>query len=342
MSAIIVDHTCISEFNQITSSAIDQIQDNYSIFYGHTSHGRQLVVGMEMLRAENSQYTFNTGGGTLQMFEIGDDLGSGGDTSWAAITRSYLDNPSNDFNIVIWSWCGGASYTNQAGIQAYLDKYTELENQYPNVTFIYMTGHLDGTGEGGGLWQVNSMIRSYCATNDKVLFDFADIESYDPDGNYYINEDDTCGWCHTWCETHSCPTCDICPHSHCFNCYQKGKGIWWMLARLTGWTPVLDVGDDEFEALPETIRLEQNYPNPFNPGTTIDYSLGARSEVTIIVYNLLGEKVRILEAGHKSAGTYTTRWDGTDLNGKPVASGVYFYLLQTDTYSETRKMVLQK
>ena len=67
--------------------------------------------------------------------------------------------------------------------------------------------------------------------------DFADIESYSPDGTYYPNGNDDCGWCSTWCASHDCPDagCGSCAHSHCFNCYQKGKAFWWMLARTAGW-----------------------------------------------------------------------------------------------------------
>lgn len=340
-AAIIVDHSCISQFEQITSDVIENIKTGYNIFYGHTSHGSQLVTGMAILKEENALLDYNNGVGTLQLYEISDDLGAYGDTSWAAITRSYLNSDSYDFNMVIWSWCGGAGYTSEAGIQAYLDKYSELESQYPDVIFVYMTGHLNGTGEDDTIWRNNQMIRSYCAANDKVLYDFADIEHFDPDGTYYEYETDACNWCADWCSTHDCPTCALCAHSHCFNCYQKGKGFWWMMARLTGWTPVTGTGGDE-SGLPHDFTLAQNYPNPFNPGTTIEYTISASSFVTIDVYNLLGEKVTNLVSAERRAGTYNIHWDGTDKNGRTVASGIYFYILQTDTYSKTRRMVLQK
>jgi hypothetical protein len=113
----------------------------------------------------------------------------------------------------------------------------QLEVDYPDVTFIYMTGHLDGSGVAGNLYARNNQIRAYAVANNKVLFDFADIESYDPDGNYYPDASDDCGWCSTWCASHSCPACGSCAHSHCFNCYLKGKAFWWMMARISGWDP---------------------------------------------------------------------------------------------------------
>ena len=341
-AAIIVDHSCISEFEEIPTAVIDQVKSNYRIFYGHTSHGSQLVTGMSMLRQENSNLDYNNGSGTLQLVEYGDDLGLYGDTSWAAITRSYLNNPSYDFNVVIWSWCGGAGEASLAQIQTYLDKYTELENEFPGVTFVYMTGHLDGSGDLHYLYPNNNLIRSYCYTNDKVLYDFADIEQYDPDGTFYLMETDACNWCSVWCATHDCPSCIECAHSHCYNCYRKGKGFWWMMATLTGWSAASGVDDDGDGALSMRYSLEQNYPNPFNPSTSIDYTLAAGSRVSIVVYNILGEKVTTLEQAYKPAGAYSIQWDGNNSNGNPVPSGVYLYLLRTDTFSETRKMILQK
>jgi hypothetical protein len=90
-------------------------------------------------------------------------------------------------------------------------------------------------------------------------------------------------------------------------------------------------------------RLEQNYPNPFNPQTTIAFSIKERGRVTISIYNVGGECVKTLLDETRVAGSYTdVRWDGTDTNHAQVASGIYFYRLTTDTFSQTRKMVLLK
>ena len=94
-------------------------------------------------------------------------------------------------------------------------------------------------------------------------------------------------------------------------------------------------------------KLLPNYPNPFNPDTWIPYQLSEASTVAVKIYDVTGSLVRIIEVGHKPVGYYLTReravyWDGRNQNGEPGSSGVYFYTLNTDTYTQTRRMVIVK
>jgi len=75
--------------------------------------------------------------------------------------------------------------------------------------------------------------------------------------------------------------------------------------------------------IPKVYALEQNYPNPFNSSTILKYALPAAGEIELIIYNRLGQKVRILEEGYRNAGDHLSRWDGRNDSGQPVASGVY-------------------
>lgn len=102
----------------------------------------------------------------------------------------------------------------------------------------------------------------------------------------------------------------------------------------------LDLGDDGSK--PSDFSLAQNYPNPFNPTTTIEYFLPSASNVRLTVYNISGQVVTTLIKGRRSSGNHSHDWDGYGSNGSRAASGVYFYRLQTDQFTETRKMILLK
>jgi hypothetical protein len=244
---LIIDHTC-TDLARIPDDCIVQARSMFRISYGHTSHGSQLVTGMGFLQSQSPLYSSNYdgSGGALSIHdgEPAGDLGNPDRTSWAAGTRALLDTPGCDRNMIMWSWCGQVDGSS-SDIDTYLGLMSQLEIDYPSVTFVYMTGHLNGTGVDGNVNQRNNQIRDYCRANNKVLFDFADIESYDPDGSYFLDRgaDDGCNysggnWATEWCAAHPgvCPDCGTdCAHSQCVNCLQKGKAFWWMMARLAGW-----------------------------------------------------------------------------------------------------------
>ncbi len=242
-----IDHTC-TDLSAIPHEYLDGARGAFRIWYGHTSHGNQITVGITVLQdLYGNPYSWNEdgSGGALSYQETYGDLGHNGDLAWETATREQLDAPDNDRNVVMWSWCGGVSDNTPDGINTYLNAMNQLEQDYPGVHFIYMTGHLDGSGTEGILNQMNNLIRTYCASNNKTLFDFADIESYDPDGDFFMDRyaDDGCNydggnWAMEWCSEHSgsdlCTDCS-CDHSQPLNCNLKGRAFWWMMARMAGW-----------------------------------------------------------------------------------------------------------
>lgn len=100
--------------------------------------------------------------------------------------------------------------------------------------------------------------------------------------------------------------------------------------------------DAENPVLPQNLELGQNYPNPFNPETVISYSVPSQCHVTLTVFNLLGQRVATLVNEEKAAGDYEITWDAIGQDGSRLASGVYFYALQTNDERESRKMMLVK
>ncbi|MBN1797101.1 MAG: hypothetical protein JW822_00895 [Spirochaetales bacterium] len=253
----LTDHTC-TDIALIPSKLIADAKAALHIAYGHTSHGSQLTTGMSGLAAWKGElYAWNEGGagGALDVddYFVSGDLGNPDFTTWADRTRTYLDNPLNaDVNVVIWSWCGQVSTASAASINTYLALMNQLEIDYPQVTFVYMTGHLDGQCLEGTLHQRNQQIRDYCRQHDKFLYDFADIESYNPDGAYFgdLYPDDNCdydgdgspprsetgNWALEWQNTHTqnvdwydCSSA----HSQPLNANLKAYAAWWLWVSIT-------------------------------------------------------------------------------------------------------------
>jgi hypothetical protein len=94
--------------------------------------------------------------------------------------------------------------------------------------------------------------------------------------------------------------------------------------------------------IPQQFYLDQNYPNPFNLSTTIEYGLPQDAHVKLTVYNILGEKVRVLVNEYQSAGERNVIWDGKNDNGDVVASGIYLYRIEAGSFTKTAKMSLLK
>jgi len=94
--------------------------------------------------------------------------------------------------------------------------------------------------------------------------------------------------------------------------------------------------------IPTTYKLFENYPNPFNPDTKIKFGLPVQADVRLAVYDILGREVTVLIDDHLDAGYHEIVWDGKTRQGNDIASGVYFYLLETGDFSDIKKMLLLK
>ncbi|UCG93988.1 MAG: T9SS type A sorting domain-containing protein, partial [Candidatus Aerophobus sp.] len=95
-------------------------------------------------------------------------------------------------------------------------------------------------------------------------------------------------------------------------------------------------------ALPMEFSVSQNYPNPFNPTCVIAYALPTDCQVKLSIYNILGQKVKVLVDEYQNAGYRSVTWDGKDDQGQEVSTGVYFYRVQAGNFMQSKKMVLTK
>jgi hypothetical protein len=254
--SMIIDHQH-TNLEYVPLEWIEEAKTELHIAYGHTSHGSQITTGMAGLvdfmngkeGYEEDLFAWNNGGtdGALDLrdtpFSGASDLGNPNRTAWATATRDYLDDHP-EVNVIMWSWCGQADGS-ASDIDTYLDLMSELEEDYPDVRFVYMTGHTNGSGLTGNLHLRNQQIRDYCEAHKKILFDFEDIESYDPDGKYFgdKNVTDSCNysggnWAIEWQNSHTegvdwydCSSA----HSEPLNANLKAYAAWWMWARIAGW-----------------------------------------------------------------------------------------------------------
>jgi len=265
------DHTS-TVIPLLPQGAIEDARARLHIGYGHTSHGSQVTDGMTGLVAfanggglglslPGDIFAWNNGGagGALDL-EEGDGYGSGWldhdagyYPDWVNETRQYLDDPSHaDVNVIVWSWCGQVSGKYAAGTleSEYLAPMAQLEADYPGVAFVYMTGHVDHWNDAD-IKAGNQTIRDHCAAHGKVLYDFADIESYDPDGVFYAYPHDTCeyyasagsgvplgNWATAWQAAHTQGVhwyaCGAA-HTQPLNANRKAYAAWGLWARLAGW-----------------------------------------------------------------------------------------------------------
>ena len=270
---ILVDHNDV-DITALTEAEMQAAKDTLHIVYAHTSHGSQVTTGMTGLVAfangGGKGLSLSTGffayndGGTGGALDLDDHYGDMGDVgyypAWYNYTTAYLDDPANaDVNVVMWSWCGQVDSKWAAGTleSEYLAPMAELEGLYPSVHFVYMTGHVDHWDDANNK-AANEAIRDYCAANDKILYDFADIESYDPDGVYYEFPNDNCdyyesasgsklgNWATAWQTSHtegvdwySCSSA----HSEALNANQKAYAAWVLFSEIAALPALPDLPD---------------------------------------------------------------------------------------------------
>jgi hypothetical protein len=260
---LIVNHTAVDQFNQIPVYWINKAKEEFIVHYAHTSHGSQLVYGLwNLTHILPTTYNFSqvncnipTQSNSLKFF-IGQRNNDGSCSSYVYdeyftpiglnLTRNSLGNYSK-LNISMYSWCCQLNAPSSPDVPTYLNAIANLTSEYPNVLFVYMTGNAQAWsghhayGDASGQWykgdvagwnryQNNQNIRQYCIAHHKILYDFEDIDSW-------YNGEQAYGYYEGNFFTHEHEHYNINQEAHTSweNIDNKGKAVWWMMARLAGW-----------------------------------------------------------------------------------------------------------
>ena len=364
---LLIDHTC-TNLGDIPLEWIDSVKTNVDMHYAHTSHGGQLVAGLDTIMSTDPFYAYHSGSSYLPttpgVFCLFD--GQEGDTYispdeyWETaygmgLTRDVLDhNPSIRYSM--WSWCGQPGDYLATQMNAYCESLAVLDAEYPGVTVIYMTGHAQySSGTGYTRYHNNNIIRDYCAANDKALFDFGDIDAW------WFNPT-TPAWefhSYDWSSEdipleHPHYGFDEVAHTSWENCEHKGAAFWWMMAVIEGWDGPIYV--EENPELPDGFDIAA-YPNPFNSVITISVEspVGAGLRpARVEVFDLSGRHVAQLpspsvplpagEGGNsfsfwEKVSEGRMRAEFTWQPEKSLSSGVYLVRARFDTDWPTARLI---
>lgn len=246
----VVDHRALGQ--KVPQPYIQKAKQTIGMYYGHTSHGEQPIVGLEMIESQNSSYSVNIDNKYFlsqnSSVSILDVPYVPPEHFWASARgRKSLESllrANAGINLVMWAWCGQMGHYSPTQVREYLDVMAGFEDQFPDVVFVYVTGHAQYGGlKGYTRFKNNNLIRSWVLDHpdrQRVLYDFADLDTWWLDPETQKWEQSTYIFI-SGGRTLSIPIehqrfrGEEQSHTTYESCLQKGRATWWMFSVLSGW-----------------------------------------------------------------------------------------------------------
>jgi hypothetical protein len=239
-SAFIIDHNC-TDLAQIPAQWISSAKQELRIHYAHTSHGSQIAEGLRQLAGMDGSLCFSSSdchipaatnclrilNGQFVVYDGYCETYVTPDLYWQEdygmdMTRWMLSH--HNIDVSIWAWCSQLDYYSETEVRMYLDRIASLQEEFPDVVFVFMTGNAQS--QENNRYSRNNQIREYCRNNRMYLFDFADLDCW------YNGEQHLSGGIPM---EHPRYYGDEAGHTTFESCRNKAKAFWWLVARIAGW-----------------------------------------------------------------------------------------------------------
>ncbi len=348
---IIIDHTC-TDLTVIPAQWIESAKNDVQLHYAHTSHGGQLTVGIQRIRNEDPFYNYILSHGSLpdgdSVFRICDgqlnvsyvtpehywSTASGQDE-----TQEVLDSfPDIDYSM--WSWCTQPNSADSQYIADYLRIIDSLDDVNPNVTFIYMTGTAQYEGSSGfNRYKRNQQMRQYCIENDKVLFDFADMDCwwYNPYADsweFHTYEYTTAESTYWIPSEHDSLRGNEAAHTSYRSCEQKGRGLWWLVSRLAGWT---GINEDVHNGDRVSLTVSNASGHLIFGDVELLFNISEDGMVEIDALDITGRKITSVLRQYFSKGAHNYIWHPDDIRCE-----IIILLLKHSEGVASKKIILMR
>lgn len=347
-NAVTIGHRDVDAAASLPQSALARVATQRWLF-AHASIGSNILDGLTILNeADPARYAVVTswsGNGT-QIFAPPATTVAGtiydanrGDPTWQeklaifddAVRQLGWHYPRID--VAMDKLC---FIDDSAEAAPYLASMTALERDYPDTRFVYVTRPLRTTGgpvsANIGAAEYNAAVRAHCQTNNRILFDLADIESHDPAGNpitFTANGQ-------TYERLYDGYASDI-GHLNSYGAVRVALA--WYVAAAAVASHVADVPAAGESA---AARITSIVPNPFNPATAIHFRLATPGRAELAVFDLRGRLVARLFDGDLAAGEHEVPWHGQDAAGRAAATGVYLVRLKANGETSVLNAVLAR